>query len=78
MNIDTFLNFFIGQGLIFFFFRAFAVMFTFIYLLYAIVFVRQITVLNKTLMSKGGGLIAFISFLHLLFAFLLVGLLFLI
>ena len=76
MDFSQFLN---NQSLLNLFFKAFAYVFSVIYLLFAIVIYKQTQVMNRTLKTGAGNIIVFISFLQitvalivLLFAFILV------
>ncbi len=59
--------FFVSDGdLISFFFKAFAVVFSFLFVVYSVVLVRQTEVLNSTLETKNKGAISFGSNVQLL------------
>ena len=70
MNLDPNIigNIFAVTSLENFFIKAFAVVLSFIYLLYAIVITRQVGVMNRTLRTPLGGLLTFISFLQVIIA----------
>lgn len=52
--------------------KAFAVLFSFLYLVYAVVMTRQTQVMNKTFHTRYSGLLLFISFFQILLAFILI------
>ncbi len=52
--------------------KAFAVLFSFLYLVYAVVMTRQTQVMNKTFQTRYSGFILFISSLQILLAFVLI------
>ncbi len=52
--------------------KAFAVLFSFLYLVYAVVMTRQTQVMNKTFQTRYSGLLLFISSLQILLAFVLI------
>lgn len=55
-----------------FFFKAFGVLFAFMYLIYAIVIVRQTQVMNRTFKTEYGTLLLIISFIQIVFALILI------
>lgn len=59
-------------GIVNAFFKVFAIVFSFFYLVYALVLVRQTRVLNKALEVSSGGVIFAISFFHILLGILLI------
>ena len=61
-----------AKGLLFLFFKAFAVILSFLYLIYAVVILRQTQVMNRTLTIGRSPLILFISFLQIVFGVVLV------
>lgn len=52
--------------------KAFAVLFSFLYLVYAVVMTRQTQVMNKTFHTNYSGFLLFVSALQILFAFILI------
>lgn len=74
MDLYQILN---NQSLINLFFRLFAYVFSIIYLLFTIVIYNQTRVMNKSLITNKGKIILFISFVHILFALVIVLLAFL-
>ena len=73
MNIDlnTIGNIFAVASLENFFIKSFAVVLSFIYLLYAIVIIRQVGVMNRTLKTPLGAFLTIISFIQILTAIVL-------
>lgn len=67
-----FTNFFTTQNIIQLFFKLFSVVFSVMYLLYAVIIERQTTIMNKTLQSREAGLIFFVSTLQIVAGVLLV------
>ena len=61
-----------GNDILGWFFKAFAVLLSFMYLLYAFIVYRQTQVMNKTITRRSGPLLLFISFLQILFGTALV------
>ncbi|KKQ36800.1 MAG: hypothetical protein US54_C0054G0002 [Candidatus Roizmanbacteria bacterium GW2011_GWA2_37_7] len=54
------------------FVKAFAVLFAFLYLLYAVVTSRQTQIMNNTFSTKMSSVLAVISFLQIIFAGILI------
>ena len=54
------------------FVKAFAVLFAFLYLLYAVVASRQTQIMNNTFSTKMSSVLAVISFLQIIFAGILI------
>mgnify|MGYP000986082402 CR=1 FL=1 len=52
--------------------KAFAVLFSFLYLIYAVVMTRQTQVMNKTFHTRYSGLLLLISALQIILAFILI------
>jgi hypothetical protein len=52
--------------------KAFAVLFSVLYLVYALVMVRQTQIMNKTFQTAFSGVIFFISLLQVVFALILI------
>lgn len=67
-----FTNFFTTQNIIQLFFKLFSIVFSVMYLLYAVIIERQTTIMNKTLQSKEAGLIFVVSTLQIVAGVLLV------
>lgn len=61
-----------SNELLFLFLKAFAVLFSFLYLVYSIVIARQTQVMNKTFTTKSSGMLFFIAFLQIIFAIILI------
>lgn len=61
-----------GNDILGWFFKAFAVLLSFMYLLYAFIVYRQTQVMNKTITRRSGPMLLFISFLQIVFGALLV------
>ena len=53
-------------------FKAFAVVLSFLYLIYSVVIGRQTTVMNRTLQTTIGGMISFLALLQILLGVILV------
>ena len=58
------------RDIIFFFFKAFSVVFAFIFLIYSIILARQTQVLKDTLSTENNGIIMLISQVQLLLSVL--------
>ncbi|PIV09367.1 hypothetical protein COS31_03230 [Candidatus Roizmanbacteria bacterium CG02_land_8_20_14_3_00_36_15] len=69
MDLGQLIN---NQGLLGFFFKSFTLVFSVIYLLYAVVIYKQTQVMDKTLTTGGGKLIVFISFLQIILSFFII------
>lgn len=61
-----------SNELIALFLKAFAVLFSFSYLVYAVIITRQTQNMNKTFTTKSSGILFFMSFLQILFAVILI------
>jgi hypothetical protein len=72
MDFATILAQFNSDNVILYFFKAFAILFSFMFLLYAVVNARQTQVLNTVLQSRWGAIIMFISILQIGAAALLI------
>jgi hypothetical protein len=70
-NIFLFFTNLTGERLIEVFFKLFAVLFAFIFLIYSIVVFRQSKIMNQTFTTKNAYLIRAISFFQLLLSILL-------
>lgn len=57
--------------IIFFFFKAFSVVFTFLFLLYSIILARQTSILRDTLSTPNNGVIVLISQVQLIISVVL-------
>ena len=70
MNIDpnTIGNIFAISNLENFFIKAFAIVLSFVYLLYSVVITRQVGVMNRTLRTPLGTFLTFVSFIQILVA----------
>lgn len=72
IDIDNLFNFDISQiaisdtDIIFFFFKAFAVVFAFLFFIYAVILARQTDVLKDTLSTSNNAIIVLISQVQLL------------
>jgi|GEM_PF-1371623 len=60
-----------GQGFVYLFFKAFALLFAVSYLVYAFVITRQTNKMNETFTTKNAGLLYGISFFQIIFGLLL-------
>ncbi|MCX7996170.1 MAG: hypothetical protein N2691_00215 [Patescibacteria group bacterium] len=58
--------------IIYFFFKAFSVVFSLLFLVYAVIMVRQTAVLRDTLSTSNDGLFAFLSNVQLIVAVILI------
>lgn len=75
-NMEELLNVLVspsGSDFFYLFLKAFAVLFSVLYLVYAIVITRQTQTMNKTFATKLSGLIFFISFFQIFAALALIG-----
>lgn len=54
------------------FIKAFAVLFAFMYLLFSIIIIRQTQIMNDTFSTKMSSVLSTISFLHIIFAGILI------
>ncbi|MDO8497441.1 MAG: hypothetical protein Q7S61_02750 [bacterium] len=72
MNIDQLLQFFATGNLFAFFFKSFAILFAFLYLVYAIIVAKQTQILDKTLDAGANGFLFVVSFTQILFGLLLI------
>lgn len=72
MNIINSIISLSGPGIIYLFFKAFALLAAFMYLIYAIVVVRQTQLMNKTVETNYSYLFLFIAFLHVFLALILI------
>ena len=61
-----------SNELLYLFLKAFAVLFSVSYLVYAVIITRQTQIMNKTLTTKSSGILLFISFLQIIFAIILI------
>ena len=61
-----------GLDIISWFLKAFAILLSFMFLLYAFIVYRQTEVMNKTITRKSGPLLLFISFIQIALAVLLI------
>lgn len=65
-------QFFQSTALFNLFFKAFAIILSFIYLIYAVVIFRQTQIMLRTLIPKNHGVILLISFIQIILAVLLI------
>ncbi len=72
MDINAIIDQLRNVDLIYLFFKAFAIVFSLFYLIYALVLLKQTQVMNATLQTGGRALINLISFVQLLIGVLLV------
>lgn len=71
--MDFILNLFSNNQSIFdFLFKLFAVVLSILYLIYAIILVRQTGLMIRAIEETGGGVVRFISFLHVILAVVLI------
>ncbi len=61
-----------SNEILFLFMKAFAVLFSFLYLVYAVIITRQTQIMNKTFHTKSSGILLFISFVQVIFAIILI------
>lgn len=54
------------------FFKAFAVLFSVLYLVYALVITRQTQIMNNTFTTNSKNILVFVAFLQILFALFLI------
>ena len=72
MDLNQLSGLFSGQNIFDLFFKVFAVVFSFLYSVYAIVIFKQTQVMIKTLESEGNALILPISLLQIIIGVILV------
>ncbi len=65
MNIPDLSNLFSGQNIVNFFFKAFAIVFSLMYIIYSLVILKQTQVMTKTLQSSSGSFILLISLIQI-------------
>jgi len=65
MDLNQFSNIFSGQNIFNLFFKVFVVVFSLLYLVYALVILKQTQVMTKTLESEGNAFIHPISLLQI-------------
>lgn len=65
MDFNQFTGFFAGQNIFDLFFKTFAVVFSFLYLIYSLVIFKQTQVMTKTLETEGNTLILLISLIQI-------------
>jgi len=68
MGIDELAKTFTGGDIVYFFVKAFSLVFSIMYFFYALVMVRQIQVMNKALSTERKNLFSLISIIQLLLA----------
>lgn len=59
-------NLLTNENITLFFVRAFAIVLSFIYLLYALVIARQVGVMNRTLQTSIGAMLTFIAYIQVI------------
>lgn len=74
MDISQINNLFNDAGIILFFYKAFAIIFSLIYFLYAIIVRKQTSIMNNTVKENSGSIILFISSVQLLLSIILIAL----
>jgi len=72
MTIDDIIAFLTVDNLVHFFFKAFALLFSFMFLIYSIVVYKQTQVMIKTIESSRSGFIIFVSFIQIIIGIALV------
>lgn len=72
MDIGSIPEWLMGTDFTHFFVKSFALVFCFLYLIYAIIITKEVQTLNKTLEVKNNGIITFITSLQILFAAILI------
>lgn len=65
MNFDQIVNFISNQNLVNFFVKAFAIVFSIIYILFSVVIFKQTQVMSKTVQTSSGSSIILISFIQI-------------
>lgn len=65
MDLGQLGNFFSGESIFRLFFKTFAVVFSVLYIIYALVIYKQTQIMTKTLITNNGTLIRFISLLQI-------------
>lgn len=71
-NLNLILGMFNGPTIIGFMLKAFALIFSIMYLLYAVIISKQTETMNKTLESNNGYVLKIIASLQITFAFILI------
>lgn len=71
MDIDQLINFFNKERIIFYSFKPLALIFSFFYILFSLVILKQTEVMNKTVNTKTAPLIFTISLFQLLLSILI-------
>lgn len=72
MDSNQFINSFLGQNTFNLFFKIFAAVFSFLYLIYALVIYKQTQVMTKTLESKENTLILSVSLIQIIIGIVLI------
>ena len=72
MNFNDLISNFQDIDIIYLFFKAFAVLLAFLYLIYALVILKQTQVMNRSLNENGNGFITLVSFVQLIVGLILV------
>lgn len=65
MDLNQFISLISGQNIFSFFFKAFAVVFALLYIIYALVIFKQTQVMTKTLETEGNTFILLISLIQI-------------
>lgn len=68
MDVANLMTTFSGLGFINLFFKAFAILFSLMFIIYAIVISKQTQVMSRTLKDNNAGLFGFVSFIQILVA----------
>lgn len=71
MDLENLFVSFTDENIIRFFFKAFSIVFSLMYLLYAIVIYKQTQVMTKTIETRSNGIILSISLIQLLLGIVL-------
>lgn len=66
MDFSQFVNQFLGQNTFSLFFKVFSIVFSFLYLIYALVIYKQTEVMTRTLESQQNALILLISLIQII------------
>lgn len=72
MNIDQLIHQFQNADILYLFFKAFAILFSFLYVVYSLVLLKQTQVMNSTLTVERSSVITSISFVQLIIGLVLV------
>jgi hypothetical protein len=72
MNIDQLVHQFQNADILYLFFKAFAILFSFLYVIYSVVLLKQTQVMNSTLTVERSSVITSLSFVQLIIGLVLV------